>query len=155
MKAFGQAPVAASTPVRGDIQSKAEPTARATTVEGGAVRHTVSTDQSDPVIDQCSLEFSHTVRIECTKMWRLPTKTVLNRCFSILLSGCETGQRFRCYVVATPSAAEHKHMHSTVREFNCDHVVLARFSVLSSIFDFFSDAEKTKMLCHDRCSVSH
>ena len=28
-----------------------------------------------------------------------------NRCFSILLSGCETGQRFRCYVVATNSAA--------------------------------------------------
>ena len=38
-----------------------------------------------------------------------------NRCFSILLSGCETGQRFRCYVVATPSAAEH--MHSNVCEF--------------------------------------
>ena len=30
---------------------------------------------------------------------------IFNRCFSILLSGCETGQRFRCYVVATPSAA--------------------------------------------------
>ena len=32
--------------------------------------------------------------------------------------------------------------------------VLARFSVWSLIFDF-SDAEKTEMLCHDHCSVSH
>ena len=32
--------------------------------------------------------------------------------------------------------------------------VLERFSVWSSIFDF-SDPEKTKMLCHDRCSASH
>ena len=36
-------------------------------------------------------------------------------------------------------------------------VVLAKFSVWSSIaiFAFFSDAEKTKMLCHDHCSFSH
>ena len=84
-----------------------------------------------------------------------------NRCFSILLSGCETGQRFRCYAVAMPSTAERKH-----RTVMCASptVVLTRFSVWSSIFglrssifDFFfsdSDAEKTKVLCHDRCSVS-
>ena len=63
-------------------------------------------------------------------------KSNSNRCFSILLSGCETGQRFRCYVVATHSAAEHSielYASSTVTMSR----VLARFSVWSSIFDFF------------------
>ena len=50
--------------------------------------------------------------------------------FSILLSGCETGQRFRCYVVAMPSAAERKHSTATPT------VVLARFSVWCSAFYF-------------------
>ena len=73
--------------------------------------------------------------------------------FHNYLSGCKTGQRSRCYVVATPSAAEHK--HSTVCKSNCDHVVLARFSAVGLRSLIFSDVEKTKMLCHDRCSVSH
>ena len=61
-----------------------------------------------------------------------------NRCFSILLSGCETGQRFRCYVVATPSSARSTSiLYANPTTYMYDHVVLARFSVWSSIFDFF------------------
>ena len=39
-----------------------------------------------------------------------------------------------CYAIGR---AELEHKHSTVCESNYDHVVLARFSVWSSIFDFF------------------
>ena len=43
------------------------------------------------------------------------------------------GQHFRCYVVAV----RRRKTASIVCEFNCDHAVLARFSVCSSIFDLF------------------
>ena len=62
-----------------------------------------------------------------------------NRCFSILLSGCETGQCFRCYVVATPGRAEHKHsMHiRTECESNYDHVGCSPCEVFCLVFDLW------------------
>ena len=87
-------------------------------------------------LDLSRLLFQTTLSSSCRSSDCCELQTY-NRCFSILLSGCETGQRFRCYVVATPSAAEHKHSTGAVCKSNCDHVVLARFSVWSSIFDFF------------------
>ena len=53
-----------------------------------------------------------------------------------------------CYALGR---AEHSILYANP---TTDHVVLARFSVgLRSLI--YSDAEKTKMLCYDRCSVSH